>query len=596
MVLNSEDIELFSTGAVKDFIARTAILSPYIFEKDKEPSWDGHIYIYRNSSKTKANLEGRIPVQVKGKVCDDFSHKQIKYSIDIVDLKNYLSDGGVFYFVVYINKQTFAKKIYYCALPPIKLRSVLIGTDGQTSKTIDFYAFPTDTDEAASIVLNCWHHCQKQANVVDHELISLEELKRNNLLEGITIPIAGCGKVDLPKALLGNDVYLYAKIKGSSLLQPLDIIPTDKMTEEVRQRNVSVNGVVFYSDYRIIRKKDSTIAKFGSCFSMQYSETDGVWNIHFKRTSFVRQMAIDLDFFLSLLKNKGFEIAGEFVPFNISSEELGINTEDYSHDLSVARQCVAVLDALHCKEDIELNTLNDSDRYNLWRLIVAFDKKEYLKGNRKCKKEDIGEVEYITIGKLMFCVFLRWYDEETYSITDFFDMPLIVTYLNDKGEQIQISKYSIFKAQDFLNVSNMRFDLLFPSFKDLNYQDRFNDANLFMLELITAYDISNDTKIDALNTALEFAQWLKNDPESNLPAEITVLNLLQTVKRLRKFTEEEEKDLWDIVTNESYSCSCKLGAYLLLDQMVPAHRMFDELTKKAQEEFMSFPIFRFWKK
>lgn len=39
-------IELFSVNAVKNSIAMSDFLSPFIADNDKEPSWDGFVYIY----------------------------------------------------------------------------------------------------------------------------------------------------------------------------------------------------------------------------------------------------------------------------------------------------------------------------------------------------------------------------------------------------------------------------------------------------------------------------------------------------------------------------------------------------------------------
>ena len=100
--MDKKAIETISVNAVKNSIVTSDILDQFISENDKEPSWDGHIYIYKNKNKRKSELKGRIPVQVKGKECNDFSNNKIKYVISISDLKNYLNDGGIILFLVYI--------------------------------------------------------------------------------------------------------------------------------------------------------------------------------------------------------------------------------------------------------------------------------------------------------------------------------------------------------------------------------------------------------------------------------------------------------------------------------------------------------------
>lgn len=60
------DIEKLATSAVTGYISKTDYLSPFINEGDKEPSWDGNIYVFNNSSRSKCYLMGKVAVQVKG--------------------------------------------------------------------------------------------------------------------------------------------------------------------------------------------------------------------------------------------------------------------------------------------------------------------------------------------------------------------------------------------------------------------------------------------------------------------------------------------------------------------------------------------------
>lgn len=45
------DIEKLATSAVVESISMTDVLSPFINDGDKEPSWDGNIYIYEDKKK-----------------------------------------------------------------------------------------------------------------------------------------------------------------------------------------------------------------------------------------------------------------------------------------------------------------------------------------------------------------------------------------------------------------------------------------------------------------------------------------------------------------------------------------------------------------
>jgi hypothetical protein len=123
--MNAKAIETLSINAVRDSIVVSDFLDQYIADNDKEPSWDGSVYIYNDRSKKKSELAGRVSVQVKGITCDDFSKSEISHPVNIDDMNNYLNDGGVIYFVVYISTDGVNKKIYYQTLTPVKLKSYI---------------------------------------------------------------------------------------------------------------------------------------------------------------------------------------------------------------------------------------------------------------------------------------------------------------------------------------------------------------------------------------------------------------------------------------------------------------------------------------
>lgn len=82
----------------------------------------------------------------------------------IVDLRNYLNDGGCVFFVVYIDNKGESTKIYYNELTPIKLRKLLKNKKKKKSKTIHIKEFPNNSNKKATIFLNCLQNCKKQVS------------------------------------------------------------------------------------------------------------------------------------------------------------------------------------------------------------------------------------------------------------------------------------------------------------------------------------------------------------------------------------------------------------------------------------------------
>lgn len=208
--MDEKTIETLSISAVRDSIVRSDYLDQFIADNDKEPSWDGFVYIYNDKSKKKEKLTGRMAVQVKGTENNDFSNNEITFRVKTSDLKNYLYDGGIVFFVVYMDSSGLSKKIYYADLPPVKLRIIIDNEKGKKSKKIKLIEFPGDNNKKASIFLNCLNHCRKQASFTDAKLHTLEELEAQGILEGITSTISGYGldPKDPEGAFLTNEVYM----------------------------------------------------------------------------------------------------------------------------------------------------------------------------------------------------------------------------------------------------------------------------------------------------------------------------------------------------------------------------------------------------
>jgi len=98
--------EKLATSAVEASLAKTDRLSSFINSGDKEPCWDGNIYIHDGKNRTKKNIK-KVATQVKGKFVKSGDVKDtIKYPISKNDLHAYMMNGGTVFFVVYLDKET----------------------------------------------------------------------------------------------------------------------------------------------------------------------------------------------------------------------------------------------------------------------------------------------------------------------------------------------------------------------------------------------------------------------------------------------------------------------------------------------------------
>ena len=145
--------------AVKGSVLLCDFLDTEILDDGKEPSWDGYIFVYEKTDTTshsKKNMKGKVPVQIKGRNKNiDFSQEIIKFSeVNAIDIKNYMLDTGILYFVVFFKEGK--KKIYYSDLTPYELQQI----HEKGEKNIPLKAFPEDNDEKFDLLEKFCEQCR----------------------------------------------------------------------------------------------------------------------------------------------------------------------------------------------------------------------------------------------------------------------------------------------------------------------------------------------------------------------------------------------------------------------------------------------------
>lgn len=589
--MDKKAIETLSVNAVRDSIVQCALLDQFIPDNDKEPSWDGHVYAYKNSSKRKDAFLGRIPVQVKGTEKGDLSKSKISFPVSIIDLHNYLNDGGVLFFVVYIGSTEARRQIYYTDLTPIKIRMILKKKKGEKTKNIHLKCFPQDEDERTSIVLNCIEQCKKQTSFKTAPLPTLDELCKTGAIERFEIPIATTGKTDPERFLFSNDVYVYVKLKNSAISQPLEFIPKNIVATEIQTACITVGEKLFYDKIKIQQDGRFVKTTFGQSFLLIADKEERTIRVEYKNSDSLRNLVVDLDFMLSYISEGCFSYNGTPFPFDNKGANLSnFAIEDEKQRLLYAKKFVSLLDGLGCKKDVSISKMSDADWYKANLLIKALVDKETITEI----PENLPAVFFASIENLRFMLYYKIASEKprTYALFDFFRNEVEVECLNRNGERVPISQYANLDAETLLHTDNLYLDAILPSFQKLTRHDEtIARANFVLLELLGAYDRSGNPEF--LNTAEEFSAWIMTASEQELQYDIRLLNDLQIKKRRRDLTAEEETELVQITEDRDVLEQIKVGAYLLLNQQTAARIHFERLKPNEQEEFRKYPICRF---
>ena len=388
--------------------------------------------------------------------------------------------------------------------------------------------------------------------------------------------------------------YIYAKVKGSVIPQPLEAIPQRLVMKKEIDVMITVGDRLFYTRVRILQDATSITTVLGESFSFIMPKDDGAVKIKYKNSDNIRTLAVDLDFLISYIEVGSFKWNGYEIPFDYDGADFSdFNLVEEKARLESCKKIVPLLDCLGCKKDLCIKTLADKDWKHLNYLVTALvDKKpvEHLKAG-------LPVITSIDVGELKFVVCLQKLEDrdDAYNISDFFKTEMLVVYEKANGEKRSIYQYAVLRADDLIRADNIRYEVLLPSFKSAERHDEtMTMANFFLLELLKAYDKDN-SRIEILSTARAFSEWIFGSDDETLPYEIKLLNKLQIEKRVRLLATDEVKELIRIIETANASEEIRVGAYFLLDQQAAAELYFEKLETLVQEEFKKYPIFRFWK-
>ena len=604
--MDSNAIENISVSKLKMVLMLNDYLSPFINEGDKEPSWDGNIYLYNKKGKKKKDIKGRVSIQVKGEEKSITKKSEIKYPVSVVDLRNYLSDGGVIYFVVYVDKQGNSK-IYYCAMEPLRIQDFLkeLKRESQKTKSIAFRALPDDKEKVRDIFFTFQLNSQKQISFVNKKPLSFEDITKKYGKDGFEISFHGYGLKDISdfqEFKKYNNPYLYVKVPDLDILIPMDGLISDIFSYEEANISVGVSGKIYYEKVlREFHNKDEVRLKLSKWMEIFFNASKAQFKVEIKPSPFIKSSVKDLSFFLNALRDENIEFNG--IPLKIINgikEIKGFNYEDNEKKLRVFKDTVKLMNLLGVEEDIDLTRLNDEEKNNLDMLRSALVNKNQIQG----LKDNLEILQLVKIGNHKFACVFQKVDKKrgTYKIFDIFDFPLFLQFEDEDGLICSLPIITLLDSQNLADITNIQFEKMLPSFQKVPLKKYVLDnANHFALDLIGASDIVADTNENKKNillmTAQSFINWIQSvDEEIHYCAkEVLFLNKIQIYKRLRVLEKQELKEVLRIAEDIEMDATFRFAAYILLENKIGADIQFDLLSNENQKELKSFPIWNLYK-
>ena len=594
------DLEKLATSAIEKEIAKTDLLSSFINSGDREPCWDGHIYIHEDKKKTKKNIK-KVAAQVKGKAVRTRDAKRtISYPISCDDLRAYMMNGGTVFFVVYLNKDTGdVLQIYYVSLLPVMVKKLLDEKKSRRTISVKFHKFPADNARKTELFLNFYEESKKQVSFAGKDLPNVDDLIKKGLLENISFSYTGLGACPdtrlLPKIIDGKSLTLYANIKGGTAPIPIEYFDeiTNITTSKDTNIPISVKGHIYYDKVKTIATADTIEQQIGSSVKIIAPNVDKVdssikIHLNINLTGTLTEQIEALEFIIALVDNEVFTFGDAEFPAKFPQSELDrMEAYNFPEMLSNRKHIKEVLDSMNVKKDLELSKCTSDDIDNLMRIVNSIGDHRIIRGEIDEKNPG----QKIKIANLTVAVvYIK--ANGGYRIYDFFGNRFDVKWAPEGMEPVEVSQFMMMRPDDYLTLDNLDLEKVVENFKIIPPSTtHFELSNNCMLSMLNAYDKAPNPEL--LNAARQMNVWLGQHTDF-LSSEIVTLNRLQIELRERPLEFSEKQELYTIATTAKDEFQ-RLGAFLLLDEQEEARKIFDTLDEDRLNLFKGFPIYKFYK-
>ena len=321
MRIPSTKTEHRAVNALEAIIDEHSTMEHQINGNDKEMSWDGYIWLYKdnNGDQSKSNFDARVPVQIKGH--HDPEHKyigkdRVSYSVELADLEAYATEKGVLYFQIFVDGKN--SEIFYVSLYPSKIADYLDAAKekGNTATySIPFIRLEKNAEKLYVIVKQFSDEAKKQGSA--YTPLVQDRIRSIDFDKLTSINLSVVGARDSYNALLrlsSGDVCLYGKTDGDKYFRPLEWHDSSKFfTGREVEQTVSVDNEVFYTRYNCIADSDGGMTLKLSP-NLELKLTEGTFS--FKVKSTIKELGHDAKFLLKLKNTNAFAIQGHVFKFS----------------------------------------------------------------------------------------------------------------------------------------------------------------------------------------------------------------------------------------------------------------------------------------
>lgn len=595
--VDTKAIEEKALNHFKSFIEDSKVISQFIADNDKEPCWDGHLYLYADGIKDKEHLQGRVPVQIKGTEVDSFVTKKWKYKLEKADLKAYLEEP-TFFIVCQVKRDSKDRMLFFRELLPDLVNKLLrdMGKN-ETRKTL-FHPLTDDLKEFEDQLMVFLSNSKKMISFAHSNLLSMEEALKKGIKEfSFIVPTKYADRLQLMKYLSTHSSYIYAKIsKELDVDMPLSNGPGRFIFQRDDDGDVRVGDRVYFKGYHNEIKEGRIIIKIGNVMTinmpMDNTDMEHTTVKLITKAKYLKESINEAEFGVALNDTGVLSIGKLDLKMNVHEKEY---VEELRQKLMRWKELDNVLDKLHVTKPFDLTAIRDGQGKLIDLLIETVGKGNMV--NLPGQKTTLLFWEIGNIKLLLWCAVGK---DGMCAIGDFFDRSIRIAYKISEDETINVSPYSYLQLDKLWEkVDNIDFDSIIASAEEAARQHEYcyMMSNYDVLAMITAADALEKTDVERskklLEEALKLDEWLIEKEIKDKMRPLHIINKMQILKRQRELTADERQTLEDMLNEEFAEDMVKAGVYLLLDRQGEFQQLFEKMQEDEKKSVKEFPIWRF---
>ena len=595
--IDTKAIEEKALNHFKSFIEDSKVISQFIADNDKEPCWDGHLYLYADGIRDKEHLQGRVPIQIKGTEVGRFVTKKWKFKLEKADLKAYLEEP-TFFIVCQVKKDSKERMLFFRELLPDLVNKLLRDMGKNATRMTLFHPLTEDLKEFEDQLMVFLSNSKKMISFAHSKLLSMEEALKKGVKEfSFIAPSKYVDRLQLMKYLSTHSSYIYAKIsKELDVDMPLSNGPGRFIFQRDDDGEVRVGDKVYFKGYHNEIKDGRIIIKIGNVMTinMPMDNTD-VEQATVKLTTkakYLKESINEAEFGVALNDTGVLSVGMLNLQMKVHEKEY---VEELRQKLIRWKELDNVLEKLHVTKPFDLTAITD-DQGKLIDLLIE----TVGNGNMVNLPGQETTLLLLEIGNIKLLLWCAVGNDGMCAIGDFFDRSIRIAYKISEDETINVSPYSYLQLDKLWEkVDNIDFDNIISSAEEAARQHEYcyMMSNYDVLAMITAADALEKTDVERskklLEEALKLDEWLIGKEPKDEMRPLHIINKMQIMKRQRELTADERQTLEDMLNNEFAGDMVKAGVYLLLDRQEEFQQLFETMQEDEKKSVKEFPIWRF---